>query len=277
MRNFTSIFALAGRLTLFRVLSVSLMMALIQVSAFFYEIHNLSEEGVTSGGLFPLYEMFNRSAFSASFAAAFILITVFLLRMASDLGRSSSRYTFFRLSACRKTAISAAGLYALCCYTVLWAVQAAALIGLSKVYQNTATSVFSQTALLLAAGTDGFARFIFSFADPLTHLFNFLMVLGLSAAVGALTRAERKDGLGAMAVFSAGLYIFSLTAGSELTAILCLCCGPSLLMMSIGISMRRQSFCDTDKDFNENALETATSSATDTIQKNTTAKEEELL
>lgn len=149
MRSFTSIFALAGRLTLFRTVSVILTMALIQTVSFFYEIHSPSEEGVISGEFLPLYEMFNRPAFSTSFAAAFILITVFLLRMASDLGRSSSRYTIFRLSACRKTAISAAGLYALCCYAILWAVQVAVLIGLSKVYQNTDTSLFSQTALLL--------------------------------------------------------------------------------------------------------------------------------
>ena len=131
--------------------------------------------------------------------------------------------------------------------------------------------MFSQTALLLAAGTDGFAKFVFSFADPVTHLFNFLMVLGLSAAVGTLTYAERKDGLGAMALFSAGFYIFSLAAGSELMAILCLCCGPSLLMISIGISMKKQSFCDTDKELVENTSET------NTIQKNTAAKEEGLL
>ena len=271
MRSFTSIFALAGRLTLFRTVSVILTMALIQTVSFFYEIHSPSEEGVISGEFLPLYEMFNRPAFSTSFAAAFILITVFLLRMASDLGRSSSRYTIFRLSACRKTAISAAGLYALCCYAILWAVQVAVLIGLSKVYQNTDTSLFSETALLLAAGTDGFAKFVFSFADPVTHLFNFLMVLGLSAAVGTLTYAERKDGLGAMALFSAGFYIFSLAAGSELMAILCLCCGPSLLMISIGISMKKQSFCDTDKELVENTSET------NTIQKNTAAKEEGLL
>ncbi len=277
MRSFTSIFALAGRHTLLRILTVMLIMALIQTASFFYEIHSLSEEGVISGGLLPLYEMFNRSAFSASFAAAFMLITVFLLRMASNLGRSSSRYTVFRLSVCRKTAVSAVGLYALCCYAILWAVQVAVIIGLSKVYQNTATSLFSQTALLLAAGTDGFAKFVFSFADPLTHLFNFLMVLGLSAAVGTLIYAEHTDGLGAMALFSAGFYIFSLAAGSELMAILCLCCGPSLLMISIGISMKKQSFCDTDKELDENTSETDANSAADTMQKNTAAKEEGLL
>lgn len=187
MKKHLSVFMLMARSTIYKVLSVLLMMAVVEYGLFY---ERMKVWGV--GDTYNLEMMIEGSRILWVFGVAFLLITICLCQTGCGFS-SKTGYTLRRLSISERMVFVWQSLYNMICYSLLWCVQILIVFGLCNLYVNMAPEgyVTNQT-IFLAFYRNDFLHSLLPMEDAGFWIKNILTVLSMGICSAHYPMAQRR-------------------------------------------------------------------------------------
>ena len=195
MKKYLSIFELFARNTIYKVLSVLVLMAAVQTGLFYKTMHawipvDLYHVDFQAIEHYSLEWMVEESKLLWFTGVAFVCITAILCRNCCNVGSKSS-YTIRRLRVTEKSIFVMQSLYNIACYLLLIGVQTAVLFGLGNYYVQKAGSVTNQT-LFLAFYRNDFMHSMLPLESMSHWVTNMLIVAGCGVSAAVFTYLSRR-------------------------------------------------------------------------------------
>lgn len=160
MKKEQSVFMLAARSSIYKILTVLVLMAALQMG-FFYnrmaDIRFLSDRQAADGtsmelGMVTSLERIVELSFTEQiFFVAFSLICVILAWAGSEKGQSKSEYTLQRLKISRERIFFLWAIYDICCIMVLFAVQLFVVLCMGRFYLEWTDEAYTSSQTIFLA------------------------------------------------------------------------------------------------------------------------------
>lgn len=225
MKKHLSVFMLMARSTIYKHLSLLVLMAAVEGGLFCW----LLARGNAGGGL-GLETLIRQSRIIWVFGACFVLMTV-LLAMTGSEGGSKLSYTLKRLSVSERWVFVWQSAYNTVCYLLLWAAQILIAVVLCRIYEaNAAAEYVSGQTVFLAFYRNNFLHALLPFEDAIFWVRNgiFAAALGLCAAWFPMAQRKGKRfavlfvfGGGVIVLFSCGIGDAINCAAAIILSLLC--------------------------------------------------------
>lgn len=186
MRKHLSVFMLLSRSTIYKIIALLLLMAVVELGLFWF----VFSRGVTEEG-FALELLVEQSCIFWVFAAGFLLLTLLL---GSTTYEASARqgYTLLRLSISPRWVFFWQCVYNLLCYLLFWAVQLLLVMAMSRIYMAKAAPEFlSGQTVFLAFYRNSFLHGLLPLDDVMFWVRNGAMFLALSLCAAHYPQAQR--------------------------------------------------------------------------------------
>lgn len=190
MKRYLSIFSLNTRSTIYKLLSIFLMMSAAELLMFYSRIEknrnrmniSLTEWRETLPVSFDY--IVGETHIQVFFAAAFLAVFWMLFWSVSERGKSKSRFLLWRLSIGRRQVFFIFACYHVICFAALILVQILTVTGMYFLYQVLAGGDRAPQSLLLIFYKDAFLHSILPLSDVFRsiRLICFIIVWGFSSA-----------------------------------------------------------------------------------------------
>ncbi|MEY8367200.1 hypothetical protein AALA24_00400 [Anaerovoracaceae bacterium 42-11] len=173
MRNFTSVFALIARLTLYKAVLAIAAITVVETGLFFYRLQTMAEPA-------SLSEILNVIMPPALVAPMLVIFTQVLINPYNSSKGSRYLYTLRRLRVSRRKLRLIHSLFNVLCYILFIAVQIFAAWIFCRIYMERLPFPNSQQTIFMAFHGSGFLSIIFPYGRPLQFLVNALFLFLLS-------------------------------------------------------------------------------------------------
>jgi len=234
MRNHLSVLMLFARSSIYKVLAVfAAMIAAEGILGYFALRNTLAAQTLLKNG--GMEQFVEETQIGLVFAAAFVLISVFLCRTGCAFG-SKTDYTLGRLSITPRWVFIWQFVYNTMIYLLLWGLQIVLSVGICAAYEATALEGYvNHQSIFLCFYRNDFLHSLLPLAAWAGWMRNIVLVLTLGACAAAYPVRQRKGKLGFSILFMAVItllffvhdfeavensVIMSLTAATVLGSIL---------------------------------------------------------
>ena len=234
MRNtkkYLSVFAMLARGSIFRVLAVLVLMAAGQYGQFMHRLNNelllYASDGGQSHVFSRIEELINISTVEMTFAAAFLLICVFLCLPGCGYSARCG-YTLRRLNISERAVFVLQVICNAAVFVLLWAAETAVCLLLCRIYVSSVPpSLVSHQTMAIAFYRSPFLHSLLPLADIAVWIRNFVMIAVLSLAAASFPYKQRHGKFAADIVSYALLCIvfFKSTVGDGFSAFVLIFCG----------------------------------------------------
>lgn len=212
MKKYISVFEMITRSTLYKVLTVLVVLAGVQLALFWREMQSHIDDSMSG-----MESMVNGSHMIWVLAVGFLLITVILCRSGCNIG-SNQGYTLRRLQISENTVCVLQAIYNGLCYFLLWASQVAVLFVAGILYAKEAQNLTNQT-IMLAFYRNAYMHSILPLADGLGWFLLVLMFAGCAVVTAIFPHQQRrgKVSFGVIAVVALVFILFPRGLGDDVT------------------------------------------------------------
>ncbi len=212
MRQHLSVLMLAARNTIYRVIGLFAVTAVVETLLFYSTLRKILGEDPPG-----LEHVMSESRIALVCAVSFLLLCTLLSFSGCDTGGSRLRYTLQRLSVGERTIVFWWAVYNMACFFLFWALHVVIVLLLSQLYvtQIDATYVSNQT-ILLAFYRNNFMHSLLPLAETSRYLRNASFVLGLGTCTASFSYQQRRGKKGIAVVVLAALVVvyFARAMGS---------------------------------------------------------------
>lgn len=184
MNRYLSVFGLSARSTLYKLIGVIVIMAVVQAGMFLYALNN-------ADGSMLLEYLIDDSKIAFAFGLGFIAYYAVLCGISKNT--SNATMTMHRLSIQERTANWIAVIYNIMALTILLAAELAVCLALSKVYLNSDISGNYQHVLFTAFYRSDLLHALLPLEDYITLAADILLVIELSV-IGAYSQQQIRRG-----------------------------------------------------------------------------------
>lgn len=204
MKKYLSVFMLFARSSIFKVMLLIVVMAVIEAGVFYLR---------TLDVYLGLEAAFENSFTKWIFAAAFIGITVILCSTGSEFG-SKTGYTINRLSIKETSVFYWQWIYNTLVYFILWAAQIAVSLALCEIYKAMVDPLrITEQTVFLAYYRSDFLHSLLPLGDSVRWIRNIFMLLGLGAASAFFPYQNRRGKLGMEIIVMSALSMIFFSEG----------------------------------------------------------------
>ena len=188
MKKYLSVIGLFAQSSIYKILSIILLMILAETGLFAYAyIPAMSSEGI---GRFEHY--IDRSHIELCLAAAFIVITIVLCLQGTEFS-SKVGYTLRRLSVSEKAVFFCQAIFNTISYLILWAVQVGILYAFSLWYTTkTPTEFVNNQSIFLSSYRSEFFHTILPLSEVMLWIRNILLFISLGFASAEFPYIQRR-------------------------------------------------------------------------------------
>lgn len=187
MRKHLSVFMLMARSSIYKVISVLILMTVAELGLFYGRMKVWAV-----GDTYNLEMMIDGSRVVGVFGVAFVLITLFLCQTGCGFS-SKTGYTLRRLSISERWVFVWQSLYNMMCYSLLWFVQILVVFGLCNIYVSMAPEGFvTNQTIFLAFYRNDFLHSLFPMEDAGFWIKNVATVLAMGICSGHYPMAQRR-------------------------------------------------------------------------------------
>ena len=221
MKKHVSVFMLMARSSIYKVISVLFLMAVVEYGLF-YERMKVWAVGDT----YNLEFMIDGSRILWVFGIAFLLITIFLCQTGCGFS-SKTGYTLCRLSISERMVFVWQSIYNVMCYSLLWLVQILVVFGICNLYVTMAPEgyVTNQT-IFLAFYRNDFLHSLLPMEDAGFWIKNVLTILSMGICSAHYPMAQRRGKkIQEVMRLTACVFVFFVgELGEYVSPVLVICC-----------------------------------------------------
>lgn len=186
MKKYLSVFEMFSRSSLYKVLVVSIVMAVVQFGSFYMTMQNYNGMILT--------ELVEKSYLSWIWKIAYILVTIVIVLPSCNIG-SVQNYTFGRLRIKEKRVYLLQSIYNTLCYVLLWMTEVVVLWVTSAYYLRQTTTVLSNQTLFLEFYKSPMLHSILPLEDILGWILLIYFFVGTGFAAEMFCRRQRSGKL----------------------------------------------------------------------------------
>ena len=188
MKKYLSVFNLIATSSIYKITGLFGIMGVIE----FFLFRMIMLAGPNENGTFHIEYVFEQSRTLWVFAAALLVLTVFLCATGYETS-SKQGYTLKRLSISEKKVFALQALYNTLCYFLLWSMQLLFVFLLGFYFTNKAPEMYvTNQTLFLAFYRNNFLHGLLPFEDVIIWIKNIFLFLGLGICSAGFTMAQRK-------------------------------------------------------------------------------------
>lgn len=184
MKKYVSVFTMIARSTLYKNLTVMLLMAVSQIGLFL-----LGLQKYANLGKWTLTGTVKDSFMMVPFVIGLVVISVFLGETGCRRG-SNQRYLFGRLQISERGIVSLQAIYNFITLIMLWAVEILVLIGVSFIYLQRTAEATGHT-LVLAFYTNKWMHSVLPMKDAVGWALLCTLFVGLSLFLAVVSHTQR--------------------------------------------------------------------------------------
>lgn len=189
MKQHLSVFMLAARSSIYKVVGLIVCMALVESAAFSLTLFRMQPDMPLS-----LAELFVQSRIPLIFGIFFFLLCVILSLTGCEYSGSKLRYTLQRLYVSEKCTVIWCAVYNILCFFIFWALQALLAFLLCQLYLiKIDTTYINEQTVFLAFYQSSFLHSLLPLAETNRYIRNFVLVGGLGITTASYSFKMRHD------------------------------------------------------------------------------------
>ena len=219
MNKHLSVLGLWARQTMGRVLALLAALAAAETALFAWALsrgltRNIMDDQTCPA---PVEDLFDFARISWAYRIAVVLLFVLLLLSGTELKGGRLGYTLRRLRISEEAAVLWQGGYHTVCLALLWAVQAALVLGFCLWYAGTTDPAYvSGQSAFLAFYRSGFLHGLLPLAEVSrwARAFAFFLALGLASAMFGYHQRHGRKGIAAFIILALALMSYGTAPGA---------------------------------------------------------------
>ena len=189
MNRIFSVFALAARSTIYKIIGVLLFMATIEITLFISILKKLPTDYP-----FLLEEVVVQSKIPFICAIAFLAICAILSLWGVNRSGSKITYTINRLSINEKTTATLWAIYNIFCFFIFWAIQLIIILFLCKMYLRSIDSLnYSTHTVFISFYQNKFMHSLLPLDEISRYIRNIILIFGLGFSCSYFSLKHRRN------------------------------------------------------------------------------------